>query len=118
MKRLTPFIVVGLVLVPMAVAQVAPRNPRLPQRPAWRSAVQQIEAMEPSLARHAAIVFSGRVSEVLRIIPDSGSAEPLMQITFAVETGVRGVQNGDQFRMLEWPGRWQQASAIASENDI
>jgi len=107
MKRLTPFIVVGLVLVSTAVAQVSPRNPRLPQRHPWRSAVQQIEALEPGLARHATIIFSGRVTEVLRLVPDSGSAEPLMQITFAVETGVRGVQNGDQFHLLEWPGRWQ-----------
>ncbi len=107
MKRLTPFMIAGLMLAFPAVAQVTPRNPRLPQHPAWRSAVQQIETLEPSLARHAAIVFSGRVTEVLRVVPDSGSAEPLMQITFAVETGVRGVQNGDQFRLLEWPGRWQ-----------
>jgi hypothetical protein len=107
MKRLTPFMIAGLVLALPAVAQVAPRTPHLPQRPAWRSAIQQIEAMEPNLARHAAIVFSGRVTEVLRIVPDSGSAEPLVQITFAVETGVRSVQNKDQFRLLEWPGRWQ-----------
>jgi hypothetical protein len=108
MKRITQFIVAILVLLASpAMAQVVPRNPRLPLRLPWRGAVQQIEAVEPSLARHAAIVFSGRVTDVSHIVPDSGSAEPLMQITFVVETGIRGVQNGDQFRLLEWPGRWQ-----------
>lgn len=109
MKRHSQLVIVAMVLAPvLAIAQIPTRGPvRLPRRPASRSTVQQIEAMQPSLARHAAIIFFGRVTDVARIVRDSGAAEPSLQITFAVDTGVRGTQTGDQFRLLEWPRRWQ-----------
>ncbi len=108
MKRRSQFVIVVLALAPLlAVAQVPARSARLPRRPASRATVQQIEAMEPNLARHAAIIFFGRVTDVSRIVPESGTAEPSLQITFAVDNGVRGAQTGGEFRLLEWPGRWQ-----------
>ena len=107
MKRCSQFVVV-LALAPLlAVAQVPARSARLPRRPASRTTVQQIEAMQPSLARHAAIIFFGRVTGISRIVPETGAAEPSLQITFAVDNGVRGAQTGQEFQLLEWPGRWQ-----------
>ena len=107
MKRCSQFVVV-LALAPLlAVAQVPGRSARLPRRPASRTTVQQIEAMEPSLARHAAIIFFGRVTGISRIVPETGAAEPSLQVTFAIENGVRGTQTGEEFHLLEWPGRWQ-----------
>jgi hypothetical protein len=89
------------------MAQVPARSARLPRRPASRTTVAQIEALRPSLTRHAAIIFFGRVTDISRIVPESGAAEASLQITFAVENGVRGAQTGSEFRLLEWPGRWQ-----------
>jgi len=108
MKRRSQFVIVVLALAPLlAVAQVPARSARLPRRPASRTTVQQIEAMQPSLARHAAIIFFGRVTGTSRVAPESGAAEPLLQITFAVDNGVRDAQSGQEFHLLEWPGRWQ-----------
>ncbi len=108
MKRRSQFVIAVLAFAPvLAMAQAPPRSARLPRRPASRTTVQQIEAMEPSLTRHAAIIFFGRVTSVSRIVPESGAAEPSLQITFAVDNGVRGAQTGSEFRLLEWPGRWQ-----------
>jgi hypothetical protein len=109
MKRRSQFVIAFMALAPvLAIAQIPTRGPvRLPRRPASRSTVQQIEAMQPSLARHAAIIFFGRVTGVSRLVPESGAVEPSLQITFAVENGVQGVQTGREFRLLEWPGRWQ-----------
>ena len=108
MKRRSQFVVVVLALAPLlAVAQAPSRSARLPRRPASRTTVQQIEAMQPSLARHASIIFFGRVADVCRIVPESGAAESSLQITFAVDNGVRGAQTGQEFHLLEWPGRWQ-----------
>ena len=107
MKRRSQF-VVALTLVPfLATAQGPSRSARLPRRPASRTTVQQIEAMQPNLTQHAAIIFFGRVTDVSRIVPESGAAEPSLQITFAVDNGVRGAQTGGKFRLLEWPERWQ-----------
>ena len=107
MKRRSQFVVAVLALVPLlAVAQLPARSVRLPRRPASRTTVQQIEAMEPRLTRHASIIFFGRVTCVSRIVPESVAAEPSLQITFAVDNGVRGAQTGAEFRLLEWPGRW------------
>lgn len=107
MKRCSQFVVV-LTLAPLlAVAQVPARSARLPRRPASRTTVQQIEAMQPRLARHAAIIFFGRVTGISRIVPETGAAEPSLQITFAIDNGVRGAQTGQEFQLLEWPGRWQ-----------
>ena len=108
MKRRSQFVIAVLALAPLlAVAQVPSRSARLPRRPASRTTVQQIEAMQPSLTRHAAIIFFGRVTGVSRIMPESGAAEPSLQITFGVDNGVRGAQTGAEFHLLEWPGRWQ-----------
>jgi hypothetical protein len=108
MKRRSQFVVAVLALAPLlAVAQAPSRSARLPRRPASHTTVQQIEAMQPSLARHASIIFFGRVADVCRIVPESGAAESSLQITFAVDNGVRGAQTGQEFHLLEWPGRWQ-----------
>ncbi len=108
MKRLSQFVVAVLALAPLlAVAQVPTRSARLPRRPASRGTVQQIETMQPNLARYAAIILFGRVTDVSRIVPESEAAEPALQISLAVENGVRGAQTGGEFRLLEWPGRWQ-----------
>src|ERR1700760_4430540 len=101
MKWPSQFVMAILAFAPvLAMAQVPPRSARLPRRPASRTTVQQIEAMQPSLARHAAIIFSGRVADVSRIVPESGAAESSLQITFAVDNGVRGAQTGGKFRLL------------------
>ncbi len=107
MKRLSQFVAFLALAPTLAAAQMTARTARLPRRPASRDTVQQIEAMQPSLARHAAIIFFGRVTDVSRVVPESGAAEPSLQITFAAESGIRGVQTGREFRLLEWPGRWQ-----------
>jgi len=108
MKRRSQFVVAVLALAPfLAMAQAPTRSARLPRRPASRTTVQQIEAMQPNLDRHAAIIFFGRVTDVSRIAPDFGVAEFSLQIIFAVENGIRGAQAGSEFRLLEWPGRWQ-----------
>jgi hypothetical protein len=109
MKRHSQFVIAVLAFAPvLAFAQSPTRGPaRLPRRPASRATVQQIEAMAPNIARHASIIFFGRVTGVSRIVPESGAAEPSLQITFAVDNGLRGAQTRREFRLLEWPGRWQ-----------
>jgi len=109
MKRRSQLVIAALAFAPvLATAQIPARAPaRLPRPVVSRVTVQQIEAMQPGLARHAAIIFSGRVTDVSHIVPESGAAEPCLQITFAVENGVQGAQTGGQFRLMEWPGRWQ-----------
>jgi hypothetical protein len=109
MKRRSQFVIAVLAFMPvLAFAQSPTRGPaRLPRRPASRATVQQIEAMAPSLERHASIIFFGKVTDVSRIVPESGAAESSLQITFAVDNGVRGAQTGQEFDLLEWPGLWQ-----------
>jgi hypothetical protein len=108
MKRCSQFVIAAFSFAPfLAMAQGPARVARLPRRSASRDTVQQIETMQPSLARHASIIFFGRVTDVSRIVPETGAAEQSLQITFAVDNGVRGVQTGGEFRLLEWPGRWQ-----------
>jgi len=108
MKRLWQIVVMALAVTPSLSIAQSPSSPnRIARRPVSHNTVQQIEALRPSLSRHAAIIFSGKVIDVLRIVPGAGAAQSSVQITFTVDTAVRGIITGDQFCLREWPGLWQ-----------
>ena len=109
MKRRSQFVIAVLALVPLlAVAQASGPfcSSSAPSRVAHDGAADRSHAnpvsrgMQPSSSLEES-------PDVSRIVPESGAAEPSLQITFAVDNGVRGAQTGAEFRLLEWPGRWQ-----------
>ena len=120
MKRRSQFVIAVLALAPLlAVAQAPSRSARLPRRPASRTTVQQIEAMQPSLARHAAIIFFGRVTDVSRIVPESGAAESVAANHLRRRQRRPRCANGPaNSTCSSGPGAGRPESVIASENDI
>lgn len=52
-------------------------------------------------------VFSGTVKAVERIKPRSPGSVAVMQITFYVNHGYRGVRSGQTFSIHEWAGLWE-----------
>ena len=67
-----------------------PKGLVVPQRP-WQR-----------IARDSGMVFSGVVTQVQR----SASASGTTQITFRVESAIRGVRRGETVTIKEWGGLW------------
>ncbi len=67
-----------------------PRTPLVPQ-PAWQR-----------ITRDSGMVFSGVVTQVKR----STSTQGTTQITFRVESAIRGVRRGQVVTIREWSGLW------------
>jgi hypothetical protein len=60
------------------------------------------------LKRRAGSIFVGTVSAVRPLRERSSGRVVTVQIQFHVEQGIRGVRNGQIFRMREWAGLWSQ----------
>lgn len=60
-----------------------------------------------SLARPSGIIFNGQVKDIRLLPATNGGSAPVVEITFQVEQGYRGVQSGEQLVIREWAGLWQ-----------
>jgi hypothetical protein len=58
------------------------------------------------LTRHSGMIFSGTALRVEHLNPESANAVASTQITFRVQTAIRGVQPGQIIRIREWDGLW------------
>jgi len=59
-----------------------------------------------SPTQNAGYIFSGTVKAVERVGPTNAASVPVMRITFLVESGIRGVRNGQTLTIREWAGLW------------
>ena len=58
------------------------------------------------IARHAGVIFSGAVVKVQHLNPDPSTTVATTQITFRVQTAIRGVRSGQMITVREWGGLW------------
>ena len=58
------------------------------------------------LARHSGVIFSGAVVRVEHLSSDTAGTVPTTQITFRVQTAIRGVRPGQVIQIREWEGLW------------
>jgi hypothetical protein len=58
------------------------------------------------LARHSGLIFSGTALRVQHVNPDPANAVATTQITFRVQTAIRGVRRGQVIKIREWDGLW------------
>jgi hypothetical protein len=68
-----------------------PKNFFVPQLPPWQK-----------MTRDSGLVFSGVVTQVQRSAASTGTT----QITFRVESAIRGVRRGQVVTIREWSGLW------------
>jgi hypothetical protein len=90
----------ALLVVPSAAATVAE-----PLGPIGKPVIPNLHW----LAGGAGYIFSGRVKAVERVAPNAAGAVPVMQITFQVDNGFRGIRTGQELVIREWAGLWQSA---------
>ena len=74
--------------------------------PAVGPAVGPVLPAAHSPTQNAGYIFSGTVKAVERVHPANAASVPVMQITFQVESGIRGVRNGQTLTIREWAGLW------------
>jgi hypothetical protein len=67
-----------------------------------------------SLARKSAYIFSGQVKSVSVIPARQAGSVPVIQITFQITTGFRGVHAGEELVIREWAGLWQSGQSYRS----
>ena len=63
----------------------------------------------PNLAqitRHSGMIFSGTALRVEHLPADSTNSVPTTQITFRVQTAIRGTSAGQVIAIREWDGLW------------
>lgn len=66
-----------------------------------------VEAALRGMSAQAAVMFVGTVTGVRRVGADGfAAAAGVVEITFAVERGMRGVADGDSYTVREWGGLW------------
>ena len=66
-----------------------------------------VEAALRGMTAQAAVMFVGTVTGVKRVGGDGfAAAAGVVEITFAVETGIRGVGDGESYVVREWGGLW------------
>lgn len=65
------------------------------------------------LTQNSGYIFDGTVLSVERVEADAGSVD-LVQITFRVEQGIRGVRNGQVVTIREWGGLWNSGQRYRS----
>jgi hypothetical protein len=58
------------------------------------------------LARRSGMIFSGTVVRVQHLNPDPSTTVATTQITFRVQTAIRGVRPGQGITVREWVGLW------------
>jgi hypothetical protein len=61
----------------------------------------------PDLLRSSGYIFAGTVKSVERVAPKHHDSVGVMQITFQVEKGIRGVQSTQMLVIQEWMGLWE-----------
>lgn len=91
--RLLSFVAITIVLAGVLRAEVAFRGPTP------NSIVAPVKAM-----RSSALIFSGTVLKVDHIAP--AGSQPITQITFRVESAIRGTRRGQVLTVHEWAGLW------------
>lgn len=65
-----------------------------------------VEAALRGMSAQAAVMFVGTVTGVKRVGGDGFAAAGVVEITFSVEKGMRGVADGDSYLVREWGGLW------------
>ena len=66
-----------------------------------------VEAALRGMSAQAAVMFVGTVTGVRRVGADGfAAAAGVVEISFAVERGMRGVADGDSYVVREWGGLW------------
>lgn len=58
------------------------------------------------LARRSGVIFSGTVIGIQHLDPDPSTTVATTQITFRVQTAIRGVRSGQGITIREWVGLW------------
>ena len=66
----------------------------------------QIPPPRPQLTQKAGYIFSGTVKAIDRLTPKTNGVA-VMQITFHVDQGMRGVRTGQTLVIREWSGLWR-----------
>lgn len=73
------------------------------------SATQKPVRVPPNwrqVMNHAGMIFAGRVLAITPLPSDSPDHVTTVQITVAVELGIRGARSGQQLTFHEWAGLW------------
>ena len=65
-----------------------------------------VEAALRAMSTQAAVMFVGTVTGVRRVDGDGFAAAGVVEVTFAVEKGIRGVGDGEAYVLREWGGLW------------
>lgn len=65
-----------------------------------------VEAALRSMSSQAAVMFVGTVTGVRRVEGNGFAAAGVVEVTFAVEKGIRGVGDGEGYVLREWGGLW------------
>ena len=65
-----------------------------------------VEAALRAMSSQAAVMFVGTVTGVRRVEGDGFAAAGVVEVRFAVETGIRGVGDGESYVLREWGGLW------------
>ena len=68
-----------------------------------------VEAALRAMSSQAAVMFVGKVTGVRRVGGDGLQAAGVVEVTFAVEKGMRGVGDGETYVLREWGGLWSAA---------
>ena len=68
-----------------------------------------VEAALRAMTSQAAVMFVGTVTGVRRVGGDGFQAAGVVEVTFAVEKGMRGVGDGETYVLREWGGLWSAA---------
>jgi hypothetical protein len=90
---LLPFLV-----IPEAFA-VQPRPGSPPREP--------VVSRKDHLTNSSGYIFAGTVKAIERSTPKANDGVSCMEITFHVDTGIRGVRTGQTLTVREWAGLWQ-----------
>jgi hypothetical protein len=98
------FIVVSLILTPLAPSAIAEQPSRL-QIPG-SGPPSPYSQRPPSLTRSSGYIFAGTVKSVDRVTP-KGDAVATVQISFHVDQAMRGVRAGQTLAIREWAGLWE-----------
>ncbi len=71
---------------------------------------QTVEDALHEMSNAAGVIFVGQVM-LVRVVPGSGGAPGVVEVTFRVDQAVRGCSAGGTYVLREWQGLWEGGDA-------
>jgi len=95
----------GMIGVPAAFGQSVVAGARAAAAPP-----QTVEDALHEMSDAAGVIFVGQVM-LVRVVPGSGGAPGVVEVTFRVDQAVRGCSAGGTYVLKEWQGLWEGGDA-------